>query len=65
MLVRVARPTDIPVDSLHGRKEDTGRSIRLRVRAVLNAAALTYVAATLQALLTLLYYVLAYSSRRD
>ncbi|MHB8899159.1 MAG: zinc metallopeptidase [Thermoguttaceae bacterium] len=35
------------------------------VRAVLNAAALTYVAATVQALLTLLYYVLAYSSRRD
>ncbi len=35
------------------------------VGGVLNAAALTYVAATLQAVLTLLYYVLAYSSRRD
>jgi Zn-dependent membrane protease YugP len=35
------------------------------VRSVLNAAALTYVAATLQAILTLLYYLLRYSSRRD
>jgi uncharacterized protein len=34
------------------------------VRKVLAAAALTYVAATLQAVLTLLYYVLAYSNRR-
>ncbi len=33
------------------------------VRKVLNAAALTYVAATLQAILTLLYYVMRYSSR--
>jgi putative ABC transport system permease protein len=38
VLVRVARPTDVPVDSLHGRKDDTGRSIRLRVREVLAAA---------------------------
>lgn len=35
------------------------------VRKVLNAAALTYVAATLQSLLTLLYYVLAFMGRRD
>lgn len=35
------------------------------VKKVLNAAALTYVAATLQAVLTLLYYVLRYASRRD
>jgi uncharacterized protein len=35
------------------------------VRSVLNAAALTYVAATLQAILTLLYYLLRYSSRRS
>lgn len=35
------------------------------VRKVLNAAAMTYVAVTLQAILTLLYYVLAYASRRD
>lgn len=33
------------------------------VRKVLNAAALTYVAATLQAILTLLYYVMRYSNR--
>jgi uncharacterized protein len=32
------------------------------VRKVLNAAALTYVAATLQAILTLLYYLMRYSS---
>jgi uncharacterized protein len=31
------------------------------VNRVLNAAALTYVAATLQAILTLLYYVLRYA----
>ena len=36
------------------------------VANVLNAAAWTYVAATLQAILTLLYYVMRYSnSRRD
>ena len=35
IVVRVARPTDIPVDSLHGRREDIGRSIRLRFTAVL------------------------------
>lgn len=35
------------------------------VSRVLNAAALTYVAATLQAILTLLYYILRASSRRD
>jgi len=35
------------------------------VRRVLSAAALTYVAATLQAVLTLLYYVLVYANRRD
>jgi uncharacterized protein len=35
------------------------------VNKVLNAAALTYVAATLQAILTLLYYVMRYSGGRD
>jgi Zn-dependent membrane protease YugP len=35
------------------------------VSRVLNAAALTYVAATLQAILTLAYYILRASSRRD
>jgi len=35
------------------------------VRAVLNAAALTYVAATLQAILTLLYYILRFSQMQS
>lgn len=35
------------------------------VSAVLNAAALTYVAATIQALATLLYYVMIFAGRRD
>ena len=35
------------------------------VNRVLNAAALTYVAATLQALLTLIYYVMIATGRRD
>lgn len=35
------------------------------VNKVLNAAALTYVAATLQAILTLLYYVMRFSESRD
>jgi Zn-dependent membrane protease YugP len=35
------------------------------VNSVLNAAALTYVAGTLQAVLTLLYYVFRYSSRQQ
>jgi len=37
----------------------------ITVRKVLSAAALTYVAATLQAVLTLLYLVSQYTSRRD
>jgi Zn-dependent membrane protease YugP len=35
------------------------------VNKVLNAAALTYVAATLQAVLTLLYYVMQFAGGRD
>jgi len=35
------------------------------VNKVLNAAALTYVAATLQAILTLMYYVIRYAGSRD
>ena len=35
------------------------------VKKVLNAAALTYVAATLQSVMTLLYYVLRYMGRRN
>ncbi|HUF48398.1 MAG TPA: ABC transporter permease [Vicinamibacterales bacterium] len=29
ILVRVARPTDVPLDSLHGRKDEVGRTMRL------------------------------------
>jgi hypothetical protein len=35
MLVRVERPTDVPLESLHGRKDDLGRTLRLTVRATL------------------------------
>jgi ABC-type antimicrobial peptide transport system permease subunit len=31
ILVRIARPTDIPADSLHGRRDDIGRSVRLEL----------------------------------
>lgn len=37
LVLRVARPTDIPIDSLHGRKDDIGRSTRLSVRGTLTA----------------------------
>jgi putative ABC transport system permease protein len=36
VVLRVARPTDIPLDSLHGRKDDTGRAIRLTVLGALS-----------------------------
>ena len=35
------------------------------MKKVLNAAALTYVAATLQAILTLLYYIMRFTGSRD
>jgi ABC-type lipoprotein release transport system permease subunit len=35
--VRVEKPSAIPVESLHGRKEDVGRTVRLTVREVLAA----------------------------
>ncbi|MCA1629499.1 MAG: ABC transporter permease, partial [Acidobacteria bacterium] len=35
VLVRVEKPSAIPVESLHGRKEDVGRTVRLTVREVL------------------------------
>lgn len=38
VVLRVARPTDIPLDSLHGRKDDVGRAIRLSVRGALTRA---------------------------
>ncbi|MBI4262870.1 MAG: FtsX-like permease family protein [Acidobacteria bacterium] len=40
ILVRVQRPSDVPLESLHGRKDDLGRTLRLSVRAVLDVAAL-------------------------
>ncbi len=36
IVLRVARPTDIPLDSLHGRKDDTGRAIRLTTLGALS-----------------------------
>ena len=40
VVLRVTRPTDIPLDSLHSRKDDVGRSIRLRVQGTLPAASM-------------------------
>lgn len=40
VVLRVARPTDIPLDSLHGKKDDVGRAMRLRVQGVLPAASM-------------------------
>jgi putative ABC transport system permease protein len=36
ILVRVERPSDIPLESLHGRKDDVGRTIRSIVRGVVS-----------------------------
>ena len=38
VLVRIERPSAIPIESLHGRKEDAGRTLRLTVRAIVDAA---------------------------
>jgi hypothetical protein len=35
VIVRVSRPTDVPLDSLHGRKDEAGRSMRLTMAGVL------------------------------
>ena len=40
VLLRIERPSDIPVESLHGRKEDPGRTIRLNLKSVLQGASL-------------------------
>jgi putative ABC transport system permease protein len=40
VLLRVGKPSAIPVESLHGRKDDVGRTIRLSVREVLPASRL-------------------------
>src|SRR5688572_2618614 len=40
ILVRVERPSAIPIESLHGQKEDPGRTVRLTVAAILDRAEL-------------------------
>lgn len=40
LLLRVEQPSAIPVESLHGRKEDLGRTLRLSTRARLDSSAL-------------------------
>lgn len=38
VLVRVERPSAIPIESLQGRKDDLGRTLRLTVRGILSTA---------------------------
>src|SRR5215213_1137337 len=40
ILLRLEKPSDIPVESLHGRKEDPGKTIRLKVARVLGGESL-------------------------
>ncbi|HLL69854.1 MAG TPA: FtsX-like permease family protein, partial [Pyrinomonadaceae bacterium] len=40
VLLRIEKPSAIPVESLHGRKEDVGRTVRLTIREVLTSAEL-------------------------
>jgi ABC-type antimicrobial peptide transport system permease subunit len=40
LIVRVERPSDVPLDSLHGQRADAGRSLRLTYRGVLDRAAM-------------------------
>jgi len=40
ILVRVQRPTDVPLESLHGQRDNLGRSLRLTVANVLPAESL-------------------------
>ena len=40
LLLRIEKPSEIPVESLHGRKEDPGRTIRLNLKSVLPVASL-------------------------
>ena len=40
MRLRLEKPSDIPVESLHGRKEDPGKTIRLKVARVLGGESL-------------------------
>jgi ABC-type antimicrobial peptide transport system permease subunit len=38
VVLRVARPTDIPLDSLHAKKDEVGRAMRLRMEGTLTPA---------------------------
>ena len=40
LLVRVEKPSDVPISSLHGRRDDIGRTLRLGVQRVLPPAEL-------------------------
>jgi len=40
VLVRIERPSAVPIESLHGRKDDAGRTVRLNVSAILGASSL-------------------------
>jgi ABC-type lipoprotein release transport system permease subunit len=40
VLLRIQRPSDIPLESLHSRKDDVGRTLRLTTRSILDAASL-------------------------
>jgi putative ABC transport system permease protein len=40
LLLRLEKPSDIPVESLHGRKEDPGKTIRLNVAGALGGESL-------------------------
>jgi putative ABC transport system permease protein len=40
LLLRVQRPSDVPLESLHGRRQDLARTIRLNVRAVIAPSSL-------------------------
>jgi len=37
LLLRLEKPSDIPIESLHGRKDDPGRTLRLNIGATLGA----------------------------
>jgi ABC-type lipoprotein release transport system permease subunit len=38
VLIRIERPTAVPIESLHGRKDNLGRSLRLTVRHIVSPA---------------------------
>ena len=40
ILIRLEAPSEIPAESLHGRKEETGRTVRLTARQILSPAGL-------------------------